>query len=190
VRTARPVASGVKSRIYVDEVGNPDLRSSDNPNHRYLSLTGVVLDLNHVQTTVHPQMEALKNKYFAHHPDEPVILHRKEMHKGAPPFEALKAPDVRARFDEELLGLLAAWDYTAITVCLDKQRHRDTYSTWRYDPYHYCLELLLERFYFFLVRHSVVGDVMAESRGGKENQRLMDSYTRLYDRGTHYIAAE
>jgi len=113
MRTASP-AAGVKHRIYVDEVGNPDLGSSDNPNHRYLGLTGVVLDLRHVQTTVHPQMEALKNKYFAHHPDEPVILHRKEMHKGAAPFEALKMPGVRVRFDEELLGLLAAWDYTVL----------------------------------------------------------------------------
>jgi hypothetical protein len=190
MRTASPAAGGVKYRIYIDEVGNPDLGSSDNPNHRYLSLTGVVLDLRHVQTTVHPQMEELKNKYFVHHPDEPVVLHRKEMHKGAAPFEALKTPGVRIRFDEELLGLLRAWDYTVITVCLDKRRHRETYATWRYDPYHYCLELLLERFYFFLVRHSAVGDVMAESRGGRENQRLMDAYTRLCERGTHYIAAE
>jgi len=77
-----------------------------------------------------------------------------------------------------------------MTVCLDRRRHRETYSTWRYDPYHYCLELPLEQFYFFLVRHNGVGDVMAESRGGKENQRLMDSYTRLCERGTHYITAE
>ena len=31
-----------KYRMYVDEVGNSDLGSSDNPNHRFISLTGVV----------------------------------------------------------------------------------------------------------------------------------------------------
>ncbi len=31
-----------KYRIYIDEVGNPDLGSSDDPNHRFLSLTGVI----------------------------------------------------------------------------------------------------------------------------------------------------
>jgi hypothetical protein len=31
-----------KHRIYIDEVGNPDLESSDDPNHRFLSLTGVI----------------------------------------------------------------------------------------------------------------------------------------------------
>ena len=31
-----------KYRMYIDEVGNPNLGSSDNPNHRFLSLTGVL----------------------------------------------------------------------------------------------------------------------------------------------------
>ena len=34
----------MKYRIYIDEVGNPDLDSSEHPNHRYLSLTGVIFD--------------------------------------------------------------------------------------------------------------------------------------------------
>ena len=29
----------MKYRMYIDEVGNSDLGASDNPNHRYLSLT-------------------------------------------------------------------------------------------------------------------------------------------------------
>ncbi len=57
--------------MYVDEVGNADLGSSDDPNHRYLSLTGVVIALDHVESVVHPQMEALKATYFGSHPDDP-----------------------------------------------------------------------------------------------------------------------
>lgn len=45
--------------MYVDEVGNADLRSSDDPNHRFLSLTGVIIELTHVEASVHPQMESL-----------------------------------------------------------------------------------------------------------------------------------
>ena len=66
-------------RIYIDEVGNPDLESSDDPNHRFLSLTGVILELGYVREVLHPQMESLKVEYFRSHPDEPVIFHRKEM---------------------------------------------------------------------------------------------------------------
>lgn len=176
-----------KYRMYVDEVGNPDLGSSDNPNHRFLSLTAVILSLPYVSETLHPEMEALKARYFGSHPDDPVILHRKELVNARPPFAALKDAGIRARFDTELLALLEKWDYTVITVCLDKKRHRDQYAVWRYDPYHYCVAVLIERFVFFLNRKGVVGDVLAESRGGKEDRRLKDSFSRLWEKGTDYV---
>ena len=94
-----------KFRMYVDEVGNSDLESTDNPNHRFLSLTGVIIELEHVRHVSNPQMEALKQKYFAAHPDEPVILHRKEMMNRKPPFEPLRDPKMATAFDRELLGL-------------------------------------------------------------------------------------
>jgi hypothetical protein len=177
----------MKYRVYIDEVGNPDLGSSDDPNHRFLSLTGVILELDHVERIVHPQMEALKATFFRSHPDDPVIFHRKEMLNARPPFESLKDEPVRRQFDAELLGLLAAWQYTVITVCLDKRKHKETYATWRYDPYHYCLAVLLERFAYFLGREESRGDVMAESRGGKEDLRLKRSFARLWEQGTPFV---
>ncbi len=179
-----------KFRMYVDEVGNPDLESSDNPIHRFLSLTGVILELEHVRKVVNPQMEALKHRYFAAHPDEPLILHRAELVNRKPPFEVLRNPDIAAAFDDELLALLRQWEYTVITVCLDKKKHKETYTVWRYDPYHYCLTVLLERFNFWLNRHSATGDVMAESRGGKEDRRLKASFARLWQQGTDFVHPE
>lgn len=180
----------MKYRIYIDEVGNPDLESSDNPNHRFLSLTGVILELNHVESVVYPQMETLKANFFHSHPDEPVIFHRAEMVNAKPPFEVLKDSVVREQFNQQLLTLLAAWEYKIISVCLDKKKHKETYTTWRYDPYHYCLAVLLERFVYFLNRQNSRGDVMAESRGGKEDMRLKDSFVRLWESGTEYVAPE
>ena len=174
-------------RIYIDEVGNPDLESSDDPNHRFFSLTGVIVEFGHVEAVIHPQMEALKAKYFVSHPDEPVVFHRKEMVNRRPPFEALSDPETAGRFDAELLNLLESWEYTVISVCLDKKKHKETYTTWRYDPYHYCLAVLLERFTFFLSRHGARGDAMAESRGGNEDRRLKDAFTRLWERGTDFV---
>jgi len=177
----------MKYRIYIDEVGNPDLGSSDNPNHRFLSLTGVILDLDYIQSVVHPEMESLKRKHFRSHPDEPIIFHRKEMVNRLPPFEALRDDDFRTKFDRELLGLMERWEYTVISVCLDKKKHKETYQTWRYDPYHYCLAVLLERFVFFLGQEGRPGDVMAESRGGKADMRLKASFSRLWEYGTEYV---
>jgi len=178
----------MKYRIYIDEVGNPDLKSSDNPNHRFLSLTGVIMELDHVQAIVHPQMEGLKVEHFGSHPDEPVILHRKDIMNANRPFHSLRDPVRRAAFDCQILSLLKSWDYTAISVCIDKKKHKETYRVWQYEPYHYCMAVLLERFALFLKRVGYQGDVMAESRGGKEDMRLKKSYTKLYQDGTAYIS--
>ena len=131
----------MKYRIYIDEVGNPDLESSSDPNHRFLSLTGVIVELGHVQSIIHPQMEALKARYFDSHPDEPIIFHRKEMLNCKPPFDALKDEQTRQQFDDELLDLIRSWQYHVISVCLDKKKHRKptpfgdttpTITVWQY----------------------------------------------------------
>ena len=179
-----------KYRIYIDEVGNSDLESSSNPNHRFLSLTGVIVDLEYVANILHPQMEQLKSQFFDQHPDEPIILHRKEILNAKPPFSCLKDKTVRKHFDSELLALLKSWQYKVITVCVDKRKHKETYTTWRYDPYHYCLEVMLERYIFFLDAMNGIGDVMAESRGGKEDRRLKDAFNELYLKGNNFITPE
>lgn len=176
--------------MYVDEVGNPDLGSSDNPLHRFLSLTGVIVDLNHVKEIIYPQMEELKLRFFKSHPDDPVIFHRKKLVNARFPFHALRDPEIQSNFDSDLLNLLISWNYTVISVCLDKRAHKDTYKAWRYDPYHYCLALLLERFTFFLEQNNAAGDIMAESRGGKEDMRMKKSFEKLWQDGTEYIGPD
>jgi hypothetical protein len=76
--------------MYVDECGNPDLESSNDPIHRFLSLTGVIIDLDYVTNTLYKQIEFLKSEYFSSHPDDPIILHRKEIVNAKFPFEVLK----------------------------------------------------------------------------------------------------
>lgn len=180
----------MKYRMYVDEVGNSDLDSSSNPLHRFLSLTGVIIDLNYVSKTLYPEMEKLKADYFNSHPDDPIILHRKEILNGKHPFEVLRDEKIRKKFDKNILKYLSNWEYSVISVCLDKKSHKDTYQIWRFDPYHYCLALLLERYMFFLDQHHAKGDVMAESRGGKEDMRLKKSFLNLWNEGTEYISPQ
>lgn len=176
--------------MYVDECGNPDLESSDNPIHRFLSLTGVIISLDYVREILNPQIESLKTKYFGSHPDDPIILHRKEVLNAKYPFEVLRDEKIRKQFDVALLDLLRTWDYTVVTVCLDKKAHKEAYTVWRYEPYHYCLALLLERYVFFLEQNETKGDVIAESRGGHEDRKLKDSFSGLWKNGTEYVSPE
>lgn len=146
--------------------------------------------MGYVSETLFPDIENLKVKYFKSHPDDPIILHRKELVNAKYPFNVLKDEKVKRKFDKELLAFLNQWEYSAITVCLDKKAHKDTYKVWRYDPYHYCLALLLERYTFFLEQKETQGDVMAESRGGKEDKRLKASFAKLWQEGTQFISQE
>jgi len=180
----------MKYRLYVDEVGNPDLNSSADENHRFLCLTGVIIDLNYVSKALSPELEVLKVKYFGSHPDEPIILHRKEILYRKPPFAVLRNPETERKFDEELLLKLKQWDYSVITVIIDKREHAEKYSTWRYDPYHYCQEVLVERYRLFLDIKKAKGDVMFESRGGKEDMRLKRSFRAIMESGTHNISSK
>jgi hypothetical protein len=176
-----------KYRLYIDETGNSDLTSSDNPNHRYLSLTGVAIELGYVESVIFPELEVLKSTYFRSHPDDPVVLHRKEMVNQKHPFEALGEEQIRNRFNKDLLAMLERWEYTVITVLIDKLEHKQKYSSWQFDPYHYGLMIMIERYVLFLEEKNAKGDAMAESRGGKDDRRLKDSFERLIERGTEYI---
>jgi hypothetical protein len=52
------------------------------------------------------------------------------------------------------------------------------------------MEVLLERYIFFLDSVDSVGDVMAESRGGKEDKVLKKVFSRLYNKGDKYLSPE
>lgn len=180
----------MKYRLYVDEVGNADLGASADPNHRYLSLTGLAFELSYVAEVLQPRLEDLKRRFFGSHPDDPVILHRKELLNRRPPFQALKAPPVAAEFDKELLALLEELEFTVWTAIIDKLEHQERYEAWHFDPYHYSLTVLVERFVLWLGRRSARGDVMAESRGGREDTRLKNSFRRLCEQGSDYLGAD
>jgi hypothetical protein len=139
---------------------------------------------------IRPEMEELKAQFFQSDPDEPVIFHRKEMVNRRWPFKVLLDPELENQFNIALLAALNRWQYCVVTVVLDKFAHRERYTTWRYHPYHYCLKVLLERYVLFLDHDDHRGDVMIESRGGREDRQLKRSYTRLYEESTDYILTE
>ena len=105
-------------RIYVDEVGTHDLVHADDPNKRFLSLTGVVLESEYTLRVLLPEMERLKRRFFQRDPDEPVILHRKDLVNKRPPFDPLRTQEIEQQFNTALLDVLTHWQYRVITVVL------------------------------------------------------------------------
>ena len=121
-------------RIFIDEVGNHDLKSSADPNHQYLGLTGTMMRLDHERVHLAEGLDTIKTAIFG---ARDLVLHRREIVDATPPFQALRDSDVRARFDEMLLRLLSESTYRVFTVVIDKKEHQRKYAVWRFHPYHY-----------------------------------------------------
>lgn len=174
-------------RLYIDEVGTHDLKHVDDPNERFLSLTGVIIECEYSINNFQHTFNFLKAKFFQKDPDIPVIFHRKELVNKAPPFEILRRSNVEEEFNKVLLENLRSLEFHVITVVIDKKAHKEKYHTWTYHPYHYCLMVMLERYVLFLHYSKHRGDVYVEKRGGKEDETLIESYERLFKTGSKII---
>ena len=71
-----------------------------------------MIELRHARDEVFPRLEALKRRFFNDHPDEPVILHRKELISRRWPFCRLRDPTVEREFNAATIGLLQDLDYS------------------------------------------------------------------------------
>jgi hypothetical protein len=163
------------------------MKSSDDPNQRYLGLTGIIMRETYASGDFATRLAALKQSSFGRS-DFP--LHRRDIvHMSVEPYTALRDQGRRQAFDAALLDLLETATYRVVTAVIDKKAHKEKYAVWRFDPYHYCMNILLERYALFLKAAKDVGDVMAESREKKDNKRLSKDYKYVYKHGTPNLRA-
>jgi hypothetical protein len=177
--------------MFVDEVGHADMRSCQDPNGRYLSLTGVVFDLDYYNRVAVRWVERLKEKHFPPlQGGKPLILHRKELVNKNSPFTALRDPLKEADFNRDFLLLLEKLEYMVLTASIDKLEHLNRYAVWRHHPYHYCQQVILERYAFWLNRRNAKGDIFAESRGRREDFELKKAVRYIFNNGTDFLPRE
>jgi hypothetical protein len=173
-------------RLYIDESGDHTYSNDDKPEKRYLGLTGLIIESEYYRTRFQPELELLKQKHFPYNPDEPVILHRKDLIGKHGPFWRLRDPVKEKTFNEDFLNFLKYEEYTIITVVIDKKAHVERYQKAALHPYHYCMIAMLERYCGFLNYFNTIGDVLAESRGGKEDLQLKEAYQHVCVSGTQF----
>ncbi len=179
---SRPTEFKDRFRLYLDESGDHVFRETTETAHRFLCLLGCWFK-NPDYVQFHESLEKFKERYFHHHPDNPVILHREDMVNRRRIFKILQDEKKRAKFDDELLNVIQAAEFKVVVVVIDKAALRTSYGESTAHPYHLGLGFLLQRFAGYLNLINRVGDVMAESRGGREDLLLQESYTRVYEHG-------
>lgn len=173
-------------RLYIDETGDHGFGGLNNIEHRYLGLAGCIFERRINYNKAVEDMRTLKRKYWPDaDPDEPVIFHRNIMIRQGGYFGVLKDINKKSAFNKDLLSYLNEQKYTVIMAVIDKKGQKTKYRT-LYHPYHFSLLIMLERYCGFLKFFGTVGDVLAESRGGKEDMKLKKEFREIYEKGVHY----
>ncbi len=171
--------------MYIDESGDHTYSDAK----KYLGLTGIIFDNQYYREIFHPALEAFKQRHFPHSPDEPVVLHRREIIDRKGRFGVLRDVSKKEEFNEDLLHFLDEHEFRIISVVIDKHAHQKKYS-YPLHPYHYCLLALLERYCELMNAYNVHGDVVAEGRGGREDMKLKEAYRNLFETGSYYHPAK
>ena len=176
-------------RLYVDEVGNDDLSHVDDDRHRYLSLTGVAMKIDHARDQLNVKLNSLKANVFAHDPDSPLILHRKEILHRKGVYQCLNEVEKLSVFNEAILDIFCNTEYVVITALVDKAWMREQAHWEQKHPYHYLMEILVEKYAQFLERRNAIGDIMPESRQAKKDKLLQKVYELTRENGCNFVNA-
>lgn len=186
--SSRPGDFEDRYRLYLDESGDHVFKHLDDPSHRYLCLLGCWFR-NPDYMVFHQTLEELKRVHLPHHPDNPPILHREDIINRRGHFTHLQDPVKAQAFDDALLEIIRVAQFRVVAVVIDKlalrQKHGDTAA----HPYHLAMGFMLQRYCGYLNHVNRTGDVLAESRGGREDRLLMDSYARIHAQGVWVSSA-
>lgn len=147
------------------------------------------MEVRHVREFVTPELDRLKREHFPDHdPDgPPLVLHRSDFLAAKGVFHSLSDAERHESFVLDLMKLLLSIEHKVITVVIDKDAMLRK-AHWRNkEPYHYCCEVLIEKYVQCLERMESRGDVFAESRKKKKNEALQTAFSEVCAAGTRYI---
>lgn len=101
-------------------------------------------------------------------------------------FQRLRDKTTHDRYNNAILSIFTAFEYSVITVLIDKSwMLRQLYWSLKH-PYHYLMSILIEKYCQLLERRKAIGDVMPESRQSKD-QLLQAAYDEVRKVGTRDV---
>lgn len=178
----------MRYRLFLDEVGNDDLEHAADERHRFLSLTGVIMGERYAATTATQRLDAIKARFF-NLPSHQVIFHRKDIMNRSGPFGILRDEDLCERFDDAVVTYIQDLDFRVMTIVIDKLAMRRMTHWKKMHPYHFLMEILVEKYARFLLDQMSTGDIMPEARKGKMDRALQAAFTEVRKTGTDYMTS-
>ena len=102
----------------------------------------------------------------------------------------LADPARNSAWEQDFIEFVRTAQFRLFMVVIDKKAHKERYGEAAIHPYHLCLTFLLERYRGYLMYLGGKGDVLAESRGAKEDLALKAVYQEVWREGTFYISPQ
>jgi len=173
--------------VFVAESGDHSLTSIDEQ-YPVFVLSFCVFTKQCYSEVLTPAIRKLKFETLGH---DMVVLHEHEIRRRRGAFSAM--PQVqREAFMERLSGLIEECDFTLIAVVIDN-KHKGRYKDPAH-PYHWSLQLGLERLQTFLQLNGVHPEarthVVFEARGSQEDKELELEFRRVCDRHVRELPFE
>ena len=193
------ISKDIDYLISIDESGSSDLSQvlkakktgcEIQNNEKHFTITACVIGMDQIETA-RDMVMSLKNKYW-----EDALFE----YKGTPKRICFHSREIRGRreafnpdfidygaFIQDLSQLMADVPMTLYASHIDKMRHVNQYRFPK-SPYDLCMNFVLER----IVRDIGVGKscvIVLESRGKKEDQKLLSQIKQLIDHGNQYNGA-
>ena len=178
----------MRYRLFIDESGDHTYKRLDNPDTRYLGLTGVLLEKDYYIEHAQPELEDIKKRIFRYDPDDPPIFVRNLIKHRKRWFYVLQDEALNEKWESELLSYIdgLAKHCNVFTVVMDKREHLKNYPLHTFDPYAYSLHVILNRVRGLLVKRKERADIMVEARGGVEDKQILKAYQQLKNVGSLY----
>lgn len=184
--------------MFIDESGTADLsyvnkRIKRNqlvgPENAFLVISGCIISYDHFPQ-IRDSILELKNKYWPSglYNARRVVLHGKDIRHKKKPFDDLTIN--YENFLDDLYVFLDNQDFTIITSVLNKAQYLKIYTDLQsnypnkvfiYHPYKLSLCFVIERFQYFLQRKNKLGVIVCESRGNKEDHKLLKDAIDIID---------
>lgn len=188
-----PTKDNRKSKYYlfIDECGDHNLDKYD-PGFPVFTLCGILVSRQNLNA-LSKAFEDLKKDIFG---SVDVIIHSVDIRKWRGVFSVLSDETLRVRFFEGIERILKQHDAYVIVSCtiLKEQLSKFCVRGEEDDVYGLSLSYLIERSIFCVDNASIDEmpeiSIVVERRGKKEDNKLLNYYNGLRNRGTKWVSAE
>ncbi len=171
--------------LFLDESGNHQLDriSKDYP---VFVLGGIILDRTYARTVVEPRLSTLKLEFFGR---DDIVLHTTEIIRRQNHFAMLEDPALYEQFLSALTQLMSDLEYEVVACVIKKHAYAARYGVAGFDPYHFSLGILVERFAIDIGLVTDGGIVFVERRRPDLDLALERAWQDLRSTGTARMSA-